>query len=106
MNNVTRLNFSSSTESGTWVTEEEDSFVEFTISMSAAGFIVTGRDISDGEAFLISNISWNGEVLRFDSVMPSTQYGARHAVRMAPDGKMMEHEFTLLEIWKRKPEGG
>jgi hypothetical protein len=104
MNNVTRLNFSHPLV-GTWVTDEEDSRAEFTISMSAGGFAVTGHDISDGEAFVISNISWNGEVLRFDSLMPSTQYAARHAVRMAPDGKTMEHEFTLMEIWRRKPEG-
>jgi hypothetical protein len=101
MSNVTRLNFSHPLV-GTWVADDEDTRAEYTISASADGFTVTGRDRYNDEAFVISNVWWDGKVLRFDTFMPSTQHGARHAVRMAPDGKKMEHELTLMEIWKKK----
>ena len=87
---------------GTWIDEGEDSRAEFTIASTGTGLSVTGRDVGDGEAFQISDVSWDGEVLTFTSLMPSTGYRVRHVMRALSDGKFVEHEYTLTERWKRK----
>ncbi|HEX2113322.1 MAG TPA: hypothetical protein VHM01_02860 [Alphaproteobacteria bacterium] len=86
---------------GTWVTMD-DANAEFTVSAKGGSFAVTGRDQSDGEEFLISDVSWRGEALHFTSLMPSTGHRVKHVFRMSPSKQYMEHEYTLFEVWKRK----
>ena len=88
---------------GTWVSDEGDSFAEFTILPAPEGFSVTGVDRSDGERFQISDISWDGKHLRFTSVMPSTGYGAKHVLTLT-SRDLIEHELTIFEVWKRKEQ--
>jgi hypothetical protein len=87
---------------GTWVSAEGDSAAEFTIVPTATGFAVSGRDQNDGEQFVISQVSWDGRVLRFCSLMPSTGYHARHVLHVLPGDNSVEHELTLFERWQRK----
>lgn len=87
---------------GTWIAVEEDGAAEFTIVPRDNSFNVCGRDRHTEEALLISGVSWDGNVLRFHSFVPSSQFGAAHAVCFREDLKMMQHQLTLLEIWKRK----
>src|SRR5262245_20499594 len=86
---------------GTWETEEQDSSAVFTVSVTEGYFVVTGKDEMDNEAFHIDDIRWDGEALRFTSVMPSTGHRATHAFRMRADGTV-SHELTLIEIWKKR----
>ena len=86
---------------GTW-TSPEDTTVEFTVVSTGAGLSVRGRDRSDGEEFEISQVSWDGETLSFTSVMPSTGHRVRHVMRALPEGKFLEHEYTLTELWHRE----
>lgn len=65
---------------GTWVSADGDSAAEFTIVSTGSGLTVTGRDRDDGEEFIVNEILWDGEKLRFSTLMPSTGYRARHAV--------------------------
>jgi hypothetical protein len=67
--------------SGTWVNADGDRHVEFSIEPSATGIVVTGRETLHGEGFVISDVTWDGCVLRFWSVLPSTGYRAGHALR-------------------------
>jgi hypothetical protein len=67
---------------------------------------VHGRDPHTGECFIITNVSWDGEQLSFDSFVASSEYGAKHTMRVATDSDHVEHELTLLEIWRRKGETG
>jgi hypothetical protein len=46
--------------------------------------------------------AWDGEALRFSSLMPSTGHRVSHVFRLSPGKRTIEHEYTLLEIWKRK----
>ena len=88
---------------GIWISDEGDSSAEFEISPAPDGFKVTGRDRSDGEQFQISNVAWDGNQLTFDSLMPSTGYGAKHVLRLRSPEKV-DHELTIYEVWKRKTD--
>jgi hypothetical protein len=87
---------------GTWVAMDDDVDAEFTVVAKGDSFLVTGRDQSDGEEFVISGVVWDGEALRFSSLMPSTGHRVGHVFRLSPGKRTIEHEYTLLEIWKRK----
>ncbi|HEY3853119.1 MAG TPA: hypothetical protein VGO67_01855 [Verrucomicrobiae bacterium] len=45
---------------------------EYTISVADGQFCVTGVDPLDGEQFLIFDVGYDGESIRFVSLMPST----------------------------------
>jgi hypothetical protein len=64
-------------------------------------FVVSGFCQSDGEAFLIRHVTWNGEALSFEAEMPSTGHVAQNRFRMRPDG-CADLELTLYEVWKKK----
>jgi hypothetical protein len=92
---------------GTWVAESDDTddYVRaaYTISVACERFEVTGIDCSDGEAFVISEIAYDGEWLRFSSIMPSTGRVGRNCMRVMRSGKMeFRFTFTETEYWVRK----
>ena len=86
---------------GTWVTAEEDSNAAFVVGVLDGRFVVSGFCQSDGEAFLIRHVTWNGEALSFEAEMPSTGHVAQNRFRMRPDG-CADLELTLYEVWKKK----
>lgn len=85
---------------GTWV-HPDDPSVEYTVSALGDVCVVSGVDTSDGEAFAISQTSWDGRELRFTSLMPSTQYELRHVFRVRSETEI-EHEWQRIERWCRK----
>jgi hypothetical protein len=87
---------------GTWIEADGDSHAEFTVQPSATGVIVTGRETLHGEGFAISDVTWDGSVLRFWSVLPSTGYRAGHALRAPPENGRLHHEVSFVETWVRK----
>jgi hypothetical protein len=86
---------------GTWITETEDSDAAFTISVKDGALAVSGFCLSDGERFIISALSWDGERLRFTARMPSTSAVTWNCFSIRPDGKA-NLELTLHEVWKKK----
>ena len=86
---------------GTWITDDEDSNVALVIKVVQGRFRVTGFCRSDGECLKITKVDWDGKMLSFETVMPSTGCKTRQAMRPRPDGKV-ELELTYWEIWKKK----
>ena len=85
---------------GCWVTTEGDSDVEFVIEIIQEQPRVEARCRSDGEVLTVSNLRWEDESLKFDTMVPSSGYKARHTLRFTSTG-VCEHELTLWETWKR-----
>jgi hypothetical protein len=96
---------------GTWVALCPDEscetvHTEYTISVVDEQFRVTGVDPSDGENFMIYDIGYDGEAIRFVSLMPSTGRTGRNWMRIVDKDKV-EYRFTFTEreLWVRKPPG-
>jgi|WetSurMetagenome_2_1015567.scaffolds.fasta_scaffold00201_7 hypothetical protein len=92
---------------GKWVHIEEwdtdDWMSEYDISGTENNIIIKAKDHNDGEEYEISNIKWNGQVLEFVSVMPSTGRKGINKFRIKSENEL-ESEFTFTEydIMKRK----
>lgn len=86
---------------GTWITADEDSDSAFVVNVTRGRFVVSGFCRSDSEKFRISNTTWDGHVLSFESFMPSTRTKATHSFAMRSDGRI-DHQLTIWEIWKKK----
>jgi hypothetical protein len=93
---------------GTWVAgypDDTNDYVraEYTISVVDEQFAVTGVDCSDGEKFLISDVAYDGDWIRFGSEMPSTRRIGRNCMRIVePDKVEFRFTFTETEFWARK----
>ena len=86
---------------GTWITEDEDSNVAFTISVRDGTFAVAGFCRMDGEAFEISELEWDGDFLCFLARMPSTDTVTKNRFRIRVDGQA-DLECTIYEVWKKQ----
>ena len=86
---------------GTWILPD-DTPAEYTVHALGDTPAISGVDSSDGEVFVISDALWDGTMLRFTSLMPSTSYELTHVMRALDDGSV-EHEWTRGEIWHKKP---
>ena len=102
MSNIVQLNLSHPLV-GTWCGEGEDSRAEYTVAVRSEGFSITGIDSIDGEMFVISEVSWDGERLIFSSLMPSTGRRSTNIFRLISNDQV-EYTFTFTEteIWRKK----
>ena len=85
---------------GTWCHVDQD--VEYTVSIQDDRICVTGLDTSDGEKLHIHDISHTDSELLFTSVCPSTNFALSHKFRSEHSNEI-EHEFTRIEKWSKKP---
>ena len=85
---------------GDWVSQDEWESAVFSVSSTPGGFRVTGVDRDDGEEFVISDLRWDGAILRFRSLMPSTGLELLHEFRSA-DSDHVEHSYTRTETYVR-----
>ena len=77
---------------------------QFTISVVEERFRVTGVDPFDGEEFIIYDIGYDGEYLRFVSRMPTTHCTARNWMRIIDKDKVeCKWTITETEVWLRQP---
>ena len=77
---------------------------EYTISVADEQFKVTGIDPVDGEEFIIYDVGYDGESIRFVSHMPSTGRTGRNWMRIVEKDKVeFRFTFTERELWVRKP---
>jgi hypothetical protein len=94
---------------GTWIAICPDDScdyprTQYTISVVDEQFRVTGVDPMDGEEFIIYDVGYDGESIRFVSLMPSTGRTGRNWMRIVDKDKV-EYRFTFTEreLWVRKP---
>jgi hypothetical protein len=87
---------------GTWRDADEDygTSIRFTVRGVGANFEVAGLDTHDGEKLSISNIRWDGRVLRFDSFVPSTGHQVQYAFEVASPSEVLIRA-TRSERWIR-----
>ena len=76
---------------------------EYTISVTDGQFQVTGVDSVNGEQFIIYDVGYDGESIRFVSHMPSTGRTGRNWLRIVEKDKV-EYRFTFTEreLWVKK----
>jgi hypothetical protein len=80
----------------------DDYLAEYTVSLRGGRPAVSGFDLSDGEAFKISGVSWDGKFLRFQSKMPSTGRIGVNEFKLKKDGSIQSRfTFTVVEEMKR-----
>ena len=94
---------------GTWVALCPDDSCEpprtqYTISVVDGQFRVTGVCLVDGEEFMIYDIGYDGEAIRFVSLMPSTGRTGHNWIRIV-DRDKVEYRFTFTEreLWVKQP---
>jgi len=73
---------------GTW--GHQENWAQFTVKVNRNGIRVTGCDVDDGEVFAISNVHWDGEMLSFDSLTPSTGWLISHHFEPQRGGTIRE----------------
>ncbi len=79
-----------------------DYLAEYTISMHNGKLMVSARELADGEEFVISDVSWDGTVLSFRSVMLSTGCDGFNEFSFLPDGQLqLRFTFTVFEALQR-----
>ncbi len=87
---------------GTWRCatpwDSEDYRADYEITVEGNKPRVSARDLSDGEEFVISEVRWDGEVLSFRSLMPSTGREGLNEFRLCAAGKLNSRfTFTVAE---------
>lgn len=93
---------------GSWVAhypEDSNDYqrAEYTISVAEGQFRVAGIDCSDNEQFIIYDIGYDGEWIRFSSRMPSTGRSGHNWMRIVDTDKIeFRFTFTETEFWVRK----
>jgi len=91
---------------GTWVSFEpydsDDYLIEWVISIDDGVISVTARDLQDNEEMEISEVWFDGTVLLFTSLMPSTGRRGLNRFRLKDNDRIeSEFTFTVLEELKR-----
>ena len=82
---------------GRWQT---DSSVTLEISKAAKGFKVRAFDKDDNEEFVVSNTTWDGKFLRFETYIRSTKYRTRNCLHLISRTKLIQ-ELTFWETWRK-----
>jgi hypothetical protein len=95
---------------GTWYdhSQDTDDYVraEYTVTAVDGQFQVSAVDRSDHEAFVISDVCWDGEWLSFTSFMPSTRRRGHNRMRYLDTHEIeFLFTFTVREVWRRKHAG-
>ena len=86
---------------GAW--GHQENWGQFTVKVGRTGIRVTGCDVDDGEVFAISNIQWDGEVLSFDALTPSTGWLISHQFEPKRGGTIQEVTTFRQVLKKQKP---
>lgn len=82
---------------GTWRADEDDGRSQYTVSATADGLTVSGRDFLDGEPYQISNVSWTNASVEFDTYMASTGRRGHLVLSKLPESDQVEILFTFTD---------
>jgi len=75
----------------------DDYLAEYVVSWEKGALSVSGCDLNDGETFQISDVSFDGRVLRFRSLMPSTRREGVNEFSLTGAGEI-ESRFTFTVV--------
>jgi len=92
---------------GTWVHalpwDSDEYLAEYSISLADGALSVAGFETNGGEEFVISDVEWDGEWLRFRSLMPSTGRVGTNEFRLVQADRIESRfTFTVIEEMIRK----
>ncbi len=96
---------------GSWIKKESEDTSDYlctryTISVEDGQFKVCAIDLSDDEEFVIYDVAYDGEWIRFVSFMPSTGRTGRSWMRSVGHDKIeFRFTFTETEYWVRDKLG-
>ena len=85
---------------GRWQTSNEDSDIIIEIRKVKKQFHVRAFDKDDNEELIVSNIKWNGNLLQFETFVPSTKFRTRNCLKIRSRTKLIQ-ELTFFESWKK-----
>jgi hypothetical protein len=87
---------------GTWRHADKDfgTSVQFTVLTAGEGFDVRGIDTADEEPLVVSDVRWDGRVLRFKTFVPSTGHGVDYAMEVESPNELLV-ACTYREPWVR-----
>lgn len=89
---------------GTWRDQDPDgSFVRFTVRAAGSGFDVRAFDTSDGEEIEISNVTWDGRVLRFSAFVPSSERWSDYEMKVVSPSEILLR-LSYAEPWVRESD--
>jgi hypothetical protein len=86
---------------GTW--GHDENWAEFTVKVGRAGIRVSGRDVDNNEALVISNIRWDGHALSFDALSPATGWIIGHSFTPKRGGSVEEVTTFRQTLKRRRP---
>ena len=106
MANITTLQTALQRLVGSWrhptPWDSADYLTEYAISVVDGCPVVAARDLNDGEEFIISQVHWDGAILRFHSLLPSTGREGVNEFSLAPAGALQSRfTFTVVEEFHR-----
>jgi hypothetical protein len=86
---------------GRWMDADENGTpVQFTFRPTGRTFDVAGIDTSDGERLVISDVRWDGRILSFTSLVPSTSHVVTYEFEVTAPSEVAVR-YTLTERWTR-----
>jgi hypothetical protein len=85
---------------GRWQNADEGFGVVLEIAKTAKGYRVRAFDNFDSEELVVSKIKWDGNVLRFETYVPSTKYRTKNSLNLVSRTKLVQ-ELTFWEKWKK-----
>ena len=87
---------------GTWRHSDKEfgTSVQFTVLAAGEGFDVRGVDTADEEPLVVSDVRWDGRVLRFATDVPSTGHRVDYAIEVESPNELRV-AYTCREQWVR-----
>jgi hypothetical protein len=87
---------------GRWHASAGQIDVVFAIDKTASGFRIEAADESDGERLVVSNVTWDGKVLSFETCTPSNKWRTKNRFKVISKSKAIQ-ELTFWEPWEKLP---
>lgn len=89
---------------GMW--KSPDSVAVYTIVEVDGEMTVAGKSSFSGKEMDITNVSWDGEILKFTSHMPHTEHTIHHENKLVDADTMLSSatgDSTHQTTWKKEP---
>jgi hypothetical protein len=89
---------------GSWRDGDPDgSTIRFVVRATGAAFDVRVVDTHDGEEIEVSKVTWNGQVLRFRTFVPSSGRQAKYEMQSISPSEV-SLRLSYAEHWVRESE--
>jgi hypothetical protein len=85
---------------GRWQNVDEGFGIVLEIAKTAKGYRIRAFDNYDNEELVVSKTRWDGNVLRFETYVPSTKHRTKNCLNLVSRTRLVQ-ELTFWENWKR-----